>query len=134
MNKVLLMFLLIILLIPNTFSQSRPRVFFVYTGNISNGRVRESDLRRRIELQDSEDVINWLWNSSYNRFNSEAVPSGRLINVLVTDFNLNRSTAERDVNNAELFSTNFRWVTSSGGFVILWIAYERGIDWSGIYD
>jgi len=99
-------------------------VYTIVTGKSYTTSITQDELRKRINLQNYNDIISWLRWGSNNVVESSGVQFDRLINVLVNNFKDERNVAENTVRNIGNNSM-YQWLIDSKGRVTEWIVYFR---------
>jgi len=96
--------------------------YTIVTGRAFVNSITQEELRKRINLQNYNEIVSWLRWGSNNVVESTGVQFDRLINVLVNNFRNERNAAENTVRN---IGTNIRyhWLVDSNGRVTEWIVY-----------
>lgn len=104
---------------PVTTTVSR---YTIVTGRATARNITEEELRKRINLQNYNEIVSWLRWGSINVIESTGVQFDRLINVLVNNFQNNRNTAENTVRGIGN-NIRYQWLVDSNGRVTDWIIY-----------
>jgi len=108
---------------PPPITNSNP-VYTIVTGRAFATSITQDELRKRINLQNFNDIVSWLRWGSNNVVESSGVQFDRLINVLVNNFRNDRSAVENTVRNIGN-NTRYQWLVDSNGRVTEWIVYFR---------
>jgi len=88
-----------------SFAFSQTTTYTVITGlssgvpGLTAGGVSESELQRRVNLQEYNDVITYLRRNSSNIIEASGVSFDRLTNILVNVIGFERRIAENDIRN-----------------------------------
>ena len=98
--------------------------YTVVSGRAFFSGITQDELRRRINLQEYNEIVSWLRRGSNNVVESSGVQFERLINVLVNNFRSERSAAENSVRNIGN-NIRYQWLVDSNGRVTEWIVYYR---------
>ena len=97
-------------------------LYTVLTGRVFTTSITVDELKKRIYLQNYNDIVSWLRLGSINVVESTGVQFDRLINVLVNNFNNELSAAENAVRNIENYS-RYHWLVDNNGNITEWIVY-----------
>lgn len=96
----------------------------IVTGRAYSFSISQDELRKRINLQNYNDIVSWLRWGSNNVIESTGVQFDRLINVLVNNLKNEQSAAENTVRNIGN-SIKYQWLVDSDGFITEWIIYFK---------
>jgi hypothetical protein len=98
--------------------------YTIVTGKTYATSITQDELRKRINLQNYNDIVSWLRWGSNDVVESSGVQFDRLINVLVNNFKSERSVAENSVRNIGN-NVRYQWLVNSYGRVTEWIVYFK---------
>jgi len=99
-------------------------VYTIVTGKAFAASITQEELRKRINLQNYNDIVSWLRWGSNDVVESSGVHFDRLINVLVNNFKNERSAVENTVRNTGN-NIRYQWLVDGNGRVTEWIVYFR---------
>jgi len=97
-------------------------VYTIVTGRINTGNFTQNELRKRINIQSYNDIVNWLKRISIDVVESSGVQFDNLINVLVNNFNEERNIAENTVRNIGN-NVKYQWLIDYSERITEWIVY-----------
>ena len=106
--------------------QSAPAIvpkYTVITGRSFSLSITQDELRKRINLQEYNEIISWLRWGSNSVVESKGIASENLISVLVNNFKSERTTAENNIKNIEN-TIRYQWLTDSNNRITDWIVYS----------
>jgi len=99
-----------------------PSLYTIITGRTVSISITEDELSKRINLQNSNDIISWLRMGSIDIIESSGVQFDRLINVLENNFKNDYNSARNTVRNIGN-NVMYHWLADSNGRIIEWIVY-----------